>query len=278
MNARWGVVSILAVAGATWAAAAGCATGEVVIQPTTDCVGYGPNGYWHKEEPPVVTVCTDGEVAGLLQFKGPGGRLVSGGGILAAPGCVSFPMPPGAVTYDWIKAEPAVPPIQPLVFAPFLPAGLTETAFPKDSQDYTFGCAPLKAWSSETARLYEVSVLAKSLAEAQSLVNPVLYHGPGTPVPPGLTVHYYVEARLEGSALEIRSSLRDAFDSFQVDIDGQPVAELDSGLQVQVTKPGARWTTVTATIPLSQLSQTMDLSLRQQGRHDPNELNVQLDF
>jgi hypothetical protein len=33
-----------------------------------------------------------------------------------------------------------------------------------------------------------------------------------------------------------------------------------------------------ATLPLSLLSETMDLTLRQQGEHDPSELQMSIDF
>jgi len=268
----------VAAMGACWAAAPGCASGQKVIQPIMHCLGYAGWGYWQKEDPPEVTVCSDGSAEVTLQFKGQDGQPIPGGGTLNAPGCVTLPIPPAAGSFDWVR-KPQVEPAEMRLLAPIvLPVMGPGGAQHKGGPEYVFGCSPLKSWSTQTARGYELGVQASSLAEAQSLAAPFLYHGAGAILPPEVGVHFDVEADMAGSDLVIRSSLRDEFDHFRIDVDGQPVADLGAGLNVRLVKPGARWVTVVATIPLSLLSDTMDMTLVQRGETDPDELQLMLVF
>jgi len=261
-----------------------CHFAEPVIQPIAQCVGYMEFNYWYEVSPPTLTVCTSGEVPGVLQFKGPDGTPVPGGGQIEAPGCLTLPIPPSAATVDWVQAprdggdEGGTNLVAPPQLPGSVAAGVLHGFVEHGAGEYVFGCAPLKGLAAGISRMYEVAAMATSLAEAQSLVSPAIYHGAGSALPPGVTVHYTIEAEQEGQALVIRSSLVDGFDRFEVAIDGQTVADSSTGLNVEVTHPGARWTTVVATLPLSLLSETMDLTLRQQGEHDPSELQMSIDF
>lgn len=267
-----GIVLGLAAIGATvWS----CASEKPVIQPIQQCYGYDHWGYWIQEQPPSVKVCTDGAKPRILQFKGADGEPVPGGGVIEAPGCLEIPYPPGGVTVDWIgdprddddggMGKDLSTPTQ---------HGYVESG----AHEYVFGCATLKSPPEGVARHYEIAALATSLAEAQSLVVPVAYYPTGTSLPNGVTVHYYIEAQVENGALVIRSSLVDKFDEFRVDINGQTVADVGTGQNVEVTHPSNRWTTIVATLPLSLLSESMMVELHQQGHSDPNELWIVLTF
>ena len=261
-----GIALGLAAIGA-WALS--CTTTPPVIEPTTDCYGYGTWGYWNSAEPPSVTVCTDGTKARILQFKGADGQPVPGGGLIAAPGCLNVPYPPGGVTFDWLekpREEGGEVEIKSLLVPPHVQDYVHDSA-----QEYVFGCAPLKADPIEGARTYEISVLATSLAEAQALVVPVAYFPTGSSLPNGMAVHFHIEAHIENGALVIRSSLADTFDEFRIEINGVTVADIASGLNVEVTHPGGRWTQIVATLPQSLLWESMNLVLHQQGHNDPNE-------
>jgi len=270
-----------ALIGATWLAALGCSVFEPVLQPETDCIAYDVTGYWSKTEPNQFTFCSDGSVPVTIQFKDAEGQPMGGGGTGDAPGCATYPVPPGATYTDWFEAPRDEGGGELLVVAP--PPGspgaaVVTGALPAGAQEYVFGCTTLKAAATDVARSYEVAAMATSLAEAQALVSPLIYHGAGGSVPLGVAVHYDIEAELVGLAVEIRSSLHGDFDHFKVDVDGQTVANLGSGLNVQVSHPGARWTTIVATIPLSQFSDDSDVTLVQQADGDPNPLVRSLDF
>ena len=282
LSARRGLTVAAAVIGVIGLAALGCSTFEPVLYPQSHCAGYGGFGYWFEAEPNHFTLCTDGSVPVTIQFKDAEGHPVDGGGTGSAPGCATYWWPPNAAFADWFEMPRdgdggeellvmAPPPGSPgaAVVTGFLPAG---------AQEYVFGCTTLKAAATDVARTYEVAAMATSLAEAQALVNPLIYHGAGGNVPEGVEVHFDIEAELVGLAVEIRSSLHGRFDDFRVDVEGQTVADLGSGLNVQVTHPGGRWTTVVATIPLSQLSNDTDVTVSQQANGDPSPLVLSVDF
>jgi len=280
MKTRGIVFGLAAIAATAWS----CQSTKPVIQPIQNCFGYDDWGYWIKEEPPSVHVCTDGEKPRILQFKGTDGMPVPGGGMIDAPGCLTVPFPPGGVSVDWLEAPRDGGDGgggKSLVVPPHLPGSFTAAVqdfVPDDTQEYVFGCATLKGSLEEVARTYEIAVMATSLAEAQSIVVPIAYYPTGSPLPPGVSVHYHIEAQLQDGALVIRSSLWDKFDEFRVDINGQPVADVGTGQNVEVTHPGSRWTTIVATLPLSLLSESMLVELHQQGHTDPNELWRVLSF
>lgn len=280
-KARRGVTVGAAVAGAAWLVASGCALFEPTIEPHSDCYGYGDAGYWYKTEPNQFTLCTDGSVPVKIEFKDENGELVDGGGTGDAPGCATYAVPPTATNVDWFKVPRDEGGEELLVVLPMAGSAGSAVAagmLPAGAQEYVFGCAALKAAAIDVARTYEVAVMATSLAEAQALVSPLIYHGAGGNVPLGVSVHYDIEAELVGLAVEIRSSLHGRFDEFRVDVEGQTVADLGSGLNVQVSHPGSRWTTVVATIPLSQLSNDTSLTLVQQADGDPEPLVISLGF
>ena len=268
--------------GAAWLVALGCGIFEPVIQPTTQCAGYAEFGYWYKNEPNQFSLCVDGSVPVTVEFKGADGQPVPGGGGIDAPGWATYPWPADAVSADWYRPEDedrgGEELLTVLPFAGSMGAAVPAGWLPAGAKEYVFGCSTLKVKPTDVARSYEYGVLASSLAQAQALVSPLIYHGVGGNLPPGVTVHYDIEAELVGLALEIRSSLHGRFDHFHVDINGQPVADLGTGLNVQVTHPGSRWMTVTATIPLSQLSEQMDLTLVQQAEGDPSEFQLTTAF
>ena len=281
MRARRGMAVGAAVIGATWFAALGCSVIKPTVQPMTECVAWQGSGYWYKTEPNQFTLCTDGTVPVTIQFKGPDGEPVDGGGTGDAPGCATYPWPPGAATADWIKVPRDEGGGEELLVAP-MPgspgAAVLAGALPSGAQEYVFGCTTVKAAATDVARTYEVAAMATSLAEAQALVSPLIYHGAGGNLPLGVEVHYDIEAELVGLAVEIRSSLHGGFDEFRVDVEGQTVANLTSGLNVQVSHPGARWTTIVATIPLSQFSDDTDVTLVQQADGETDPLVLSLDF
>jgi hypothetical protein len=282
MTARRGVTVGAAVIGAAWLAALGCALIEPVpIEPRSECYAYGGAGYWYESEPNTFTLCTDGSVPVTIQFKDEAGQPVDGGGTGDAPGCATYVVPPDAKYTDWVQAPRDDGGEELLVVLPMPGSAGTAVAagaLPAGAQEYVFGCAALKAKATDVARTYEVAAMATSLAEAQALVSPLIYHGVGGNVPFDVSVHFDIEVELVGLAVEIRSSLHGHFDDFRVDVEGQTVADLGSGLNVQVSHPGSRWTTVVATIPLTQLSDDTDLTLVQQAHGDPDPLVLSLDF
>ena len=260
---------------ATGALAWSCQSTHPVIEPIQHCFGYEHWGYWIKKEPPSVHVCTDGNQPRIVQFKGADGAPVPGGGVLDAPGCLNLPFPPGGVSIDWLEIprdENEGEVGEKLLVA----ASHGDVQF--GAQEYVFGCAPLKVALNDMGRTYEISALATSLAEAEALVMPVAYFPTGSSLPPNVTVHYHIETQLEDGALVIRSSLADKFDEFKVDVNGQRVADIASGLNVEVTHPGNRWTTIVATLPLDMLSDEMMVELDQQGTSDPNPYWLVLTF
>lgn len=282
MSARRGVTVGAAVIGATWLAALGCSmVWPEVKQPTTECVTYAGAGYWYKAEPSQFTYCSDGSVAVTIQFKGEDGDPLGGGGTADAPGCATYSVPPDAKYVDYFRAPRDEGGSEELLVAP-MPgspgAAVLAGALPSGAQEYVFGCTTVKAAATDVARTYEVAALAASLAEAQALVSPLIYHGAGGNLPLGVEVHYDIVAELVGLAVEIRSSLHGGFDEFRIDVEGQTVANLASGLNVQVSHPGARWTTIVATIPLSQFSDDTDVTLVQQADGETDPLVLSLDF
>ena len=252
-----------------------CHSTKPVIQPVQDCFGYEKWGYWTYEAPPSVTVCTDGSKPRILQFKGADGVPVPGGGFIQAPGCLNIPYPPGGVSVDWLETPREEG--QHVIGEKLLTA-VSHGDIQAGAGEYVFGCAPLKASSDDIARTYEIAVQATSLAEAEALVMPVAYFPTASSLPPNVTVHFHLETQLENGAVVIRSSLADKFDVFQIDVNGQRVADLASGLNVEVTHPGNRWTMVVATLPLDLLSESMMVELEQKGHSDPNELWKVLTF
>jgi hypothetical protein len=270
----------LAAAVATVIGAMGCSsTSEPPPQPETHCYGYKDFGYWHKEEPNQVTVCTDGTKTGKLEFKDANGQPLPGGGLFSGPGCVTIPVPPAQSSIDWTAVGREGEPLpEQLIASPLTPFAVPVGLLPKQGTEYVFGCSTIVAPIDSIGRWYWFEAVATSLSEAQGLVDPLLYHGVGNPLPSQVRVGYLIEAELVGFDLVIRSSLHDRFGHFRVDVEGNPVADLATGLNVQSVAAGSRWTTVTATIPISMLSETMDISIQQQGQNDPHALQMSFDY
>ncbi|HEX9765969.1 MAG TPA: hypothetical protein VGA36_04340 [Nitriliruptorales bacterium] len=259
-----------------WRTALACAAIVGVIggaRAQSVCVGYGNVGTWYESADCTATVCSDGTQEAELEFKDEDGNVL-GTVSMEAAGCVSVPIPHGTTNYDWKKKDP---PQSPEVLGLSLPGPVPGLAGGVDVDaalhllgggTVTLGCLSTEVVRGAPAIAYVFRVETDDFGAADALVTPIVQAGPGTPVPPSVTVGSFVSHVHDGLTATIRSSLPDRFDHYIVDVDGLVIADLEAGQAAEVTTDGNGWVTVTTQVPLAVAAAGQTVTLRQKGRHD----------
>jgi hypothetical protein len=270
MIRTWTSVAVAVVVLAGGFGVAGCQTMDPDIERY--CAAYPPVQAWWERQPTSVTACNDQGQSTVLTFKGEGGEVLKTVETDVS-GCITVPMRSGTKTIDWKTSDDkgAIP-------VPLLAGSLTGQWLPDGAREYARLCMSVDVDPGQPGLAYAFRTQAASQQQADLLVDSLIEGGPGTPVPPPVTVGLFVEAGFDGAEGVIRSSLPDDFLSFRIEQDGRPLADLASGLNVELTVGEAGWVTLTTVIPLEVLAARQTLVLRQRGRHDDRDGEVVLVF
>lgn len=292
-RARRGVVGCVTAWMACGLAACSPWMPDVALTPAAQGFRYGRTALEFTAEPRQLTLdCGHGDDGDArddcgggyrfeLEFRDSEGRAVPGGGRLTAAGPVTLSVPPNAVSADW-ERSPLLPERAPRIERPGaleLGRARWDSLRARGGAEHEFNSLPLRHSLRGPTRVYSVRARAGCKRAAHEQVAKLLHLGPGSELPGGVRVGVYIEAEPLGGELVIRSSLVDRFDEFRIELDGLPVAELRSGLNVSMLCGGAGWITVTARLPLSALpEQRCTLTLSQKGGNDTEAAQVSLSF
>jgi hypothetical protein len=262
------------IARTAWRTALACGAlvgmGHVTAQMT--CVGYGDAGTWFEAADCTATVCSDGKEPAEFEFKDENGNVIQEISMEAA-GCVKVPIPSGTASYDWKKKEPPEEPFLALSapgLPPVLPTswGMYPDHYLMGGGSVALGCLSTEVRRNEPAVAYAFRVHTTDFDTAGEMVAPIIQGGPGTPVPPAVTVGSFVSLVHDGVTATIRSSLPYRFDHYVIDVDGLVVADLQTGRAAEVSSGGQGWVTITTELPLLTALPGQTVTLRQKGRQD----------
>jgi hypothetical protein len=135
--------------------------------------------------------------------------------------------------------------------------------------------APHRFDPSRNPQLYALTVRALSDADFRRRLAGARAAGPGRLLPPDVTVDAWLE--LDGLQ-RLRSSVTGSFQSFRLEIGGQTVADLATGLNVVLVRPGHGWSTLVVELPPDLSVPGMPVTLVQRRAGATSDVELALDF
>jgi hypothetical protein len=146
-----------------------------------------------------------------------------------------------------------------------------QAAGESDLPEWSIGRRAMRVQLGVVPLEYAARVRAESNEAAKALFEPVRREGTRIPLPPGVDVDMFTSVELSSGRICLHDSVSGELDVFRMTVGDETVADLLSGKNVDVTRPGGRWITYTACLTPTRVTAGSMVVLTTHPRGKPPE-------